>query len=39
MVMEKVICKSLEEIARGSQILDTPYNSTIVYELGNLIRN
>lgn len=39
MVMEKVIGKSLEEIARGSQILDTPYNSTIVYELGNLIRN
>lgn len=39
MVMEKVIGKSLEEIARGSQILDTPYNSTIVYELGTLIRN
>ena len=37
--MEKVIGKSLEEIARGSQILDTPYNSTIVYELGTLIRN
>lgn len=39
MVMEKVIGKSLEEIARGSQILDTPYNSMIVYELGTLIRN
>lgn len=39
MVMEKVAGKSLEEIARGSQILDTPYNSTIVYELGTLIRN
>lgn len=37
--MEKVIGKSLEEIARGAQILDTPYNSTIVYELGTLIRN
>lgn len=37
--MEKVIGKSLEEIARGSQILDTPYNSTTVYELGTLIRN
>lgn len=39
MVVEKVIGKSLEEIARGSQILDTSYNSTVVYELGTLIRN
>lgn len=39
MSMENIVGKSLEELSRGSQILDTPYDSTTVYELGSMIRD